>query len=91
MWCYIAIHQQWLDGGRQNNVITNTHMHAHIHIKQVCLRLGPAIDPDHRDAITAGSLQSLDWNSGLEWWTGMVDWNGGIAKFNKVVVHTLLK
>ena len=24
-------------------------------------------------------------------WTGMVDWNGGVAKFSKVEVHTLLK
>ena len=21
-----------------------------------------------------GSIQSLDWTSGLDWWTGLVDW-----------------
>ena len=26
--------------------------------------------------LLSGSLQSLDWNGGLERWTGTVDWNG---------------
>ena len=25
-----------------------------------------------------GSLQSLEWTSGLDWWTGLVDWTGGL-------------
>ena len=27
----------------------------------------------HVCTILAGSLQSLDWNGGLEWWNGMVE------------------
>ena len=30
-----------------------------------------------------GSLQSLDWNGGLEWWNGMVEWNGEITNSAK--------
>ena len=26
------------------------------------------------EAIPYGSLQSLDWTGGLNWWTGLVDW-----------------
>jgi len=26
-----------------------------------------------------GSLQSLDWTSGLDWWTGLVDWTSGLT------------
>ena len=29
--------------------------------------------------------------TGLERWTGMVEWNGGIAKFSKIEVNALLK
>ena len=37
--------------------------------------------------LSISSLQSLDWNGGLEWWTGMVEWNGGIANLTKMRSH----
>ena len=33
--------------------------------------------------IQMGSLQSLDWNGGLEWWNGMLEWNGGMEWWNR--------
>ena len=33
----------------------------------------------------SGSLQSLDWNGGMEWWNGMVEWNGGMEWWNGMV------
>ena len=31
--------------------------------------------------VSKGSLQSLDRTSGLDWWTGLVDWTGGLTFF----------
>ena len=31
-----------------------------------------------KDLSLLGSLQSLDWTSGLDWLTGLVDWTGGL-------------
>ena len=40
-------------------------------------------------AIDPGSLQSLDWNGGLERWTGTVDWNGGLESFDSTLYRFL--
>ena len=34
--------------------------------------------------ITAGHLDSVEWNGGLERWNGTVDWNGGMEWWNEV-------
>ena len=30
-------------------------------------------------AVLPGHLESLDWTSGLDWLTGLVDWTGGLT------------
>ena len=36
------------------------------------------VSPFYTCTCYKGSLQSLDWTSGLDWWTGLVDWTGGL-------------
>ena len=35
-----------------------------------------------------GSLQSLDWTGGLDWWTGLVDWTSGLDWWTGLVDWT---
>ena len=30
----------------------------------------------------------VDWNGGMEWWTGTVEWNGGLERQNGMVENT---
>ena len=30
----------------------------------------------------SGRLNSVDWNGGLEWWTGLVEWTSGMDQWN---------
>ena len=34
-----------------------------------------------------GSLQSLDWNGGMEWWNGMVEWKWNVFYGVHAVFH----
>ena len=32
----------------------------------------------------------LEWNGGMEWWNGMVEWNGGMEWCNRMLAYRLV-
>ena len=44
-----------------------------VEIRVICRQLGLSIIGKYSCTLFSGSLQSLDWTSGLDWWAGLMD------------------
>ena len=49
------------------------------HLRTVrAVDIHPMIMQSYIELVKMGSLDSVEWNGGMEWWNGLLEWNSGM-------------